>query len=99
MRSTSFCTSAANGAKIVISNSLRFGVLHGLGEIIMNIAILCIIILGTYIGYILINLFGPEKKEFHGTAGSVLVVLSHEDRAIHHVLCIYTICSYLGVQL
>ena len=73
MRSSCFCVSAVNGAKVVLTNSLRFGVLHGLGEIIMNIAVFFIVVSGTYFGYIMIRIFGPEKKEFHGTAGSLIV--------------------------
>ena len=59
--------------RIVTTNFLRFGILHGLGEIVMNLGVVFICMAGTYIGYVLIKMFGPEKKEFHGTAGSLIV--------------------------
>ena len=77
MRGTNFCTSAANGMKVVTSNFLRFGILHGLGEVVMNFGVLLICLSGTYICYILLQFFGPEKSEFHGTAACLLVCYSH----------------------
>jgi Plasma-membrane choline transporter len=73
MRSTCFCVSAVNGMKIVGNNFLRFGILHGLGEIVMNMGIIFICLMGTYAGYLLIILLGPQKREFHGTALSLIV--------------------------
>lgn len=75
MRSTNFCVSAKNGIEIIASNFIRFGVLHGLSEIVMTFVVLLITMCGTYIGYILITTLGPEKPEFHGTAASLLVIL------------------------
>jgi len=74
MRGTNFCTSAGNGMKVVTSNFLRFGVLHGLGEVVMNFGVLLICMLGTYICFIIIQAFSPMKKEFHGTAVTLLIV-------------------------
>ena len=76
MRSTGFCVSAINGMKIVANNFLRFGTLHGLGEIVMNMGIVFICLIGTYAGYLLIILLGPQKREFHGTALSLMVISS-----------------------
>jgi hypothetical protein len=99
MRSKCFCVSAVNGAKVVLTNSLRFGVLHGLGEIIMNIAVFFIVVSGTYFGYIMIKLFGPEKKEFHGTAGSLIVTsVTNTDCLFDHVCRRYSFRSYLGSE-
>ena len=75
MRGTSFCASAVNGMKIVASNFLRFGVLHGIGEIVMNMGVLVICMAGTYLGYIIIITLSPFSRQFHQTAASVLVVL------------------------
>lgn len=74
LRSTNFCTSAGNGMKVVQNNFLKFGILHGLGEIVMNIVILFIVMIGTFIGYLLIVVISDEKTEFNGTAGSLVVV-------------------------
>lgn len=74
MRSTNFCVSAKNGIEVITSNFLRFGVLHGLSEIVMTFVVLLITMCGTYIGYLMITSFGFEKPEFHGTAASLLVV-------------------------
>lgn len=99
MRSSCFCVSAVNGAKIVLTNSLRFGVLHGLGEIIMDIAVFFIVVSGTYFGYVMIKIFGPEKKEFHGTAGSLFVhSVSKTDCLCDYVRGCISLRSYLGSQ-
>lgn len=74
MRSTNFCVSAKNGIQVITSNFLRFGVLHGLSEIVMAFVVLLITMGGTYIGYLMITSFGLIKPEFHGTAASLLVV-------------------------
>ena len=74
LRSTNFCTSAGNGMKILIDNFVRFGILHGLGEIVMNLVAIFITMIGTYMGYVAITVFGPEEREFHGTAGSLVVI-------------------------
>lgn len=74
MRSTNFCVSAKNGMMIVASNFLRFGILHGLSSIVMAFVELLITIGGAFIGYLMIIGFGQEKREFHGTAASLLVI-------------------------
>lgn len=75
MRSTNFCSSARHGVSLVASNFLRFGVLHGLSEIVMTFVVLLITMGGTYIGYLMLTSFGLVKPEFHGTAASLLVVM------------------------
>lgn len=75
MRSTNFCVSAKNGLEIITMNFLRFGVLHGLSEIVMTFVVLLITMGGTYLGYLLVITFGPERREFHGTAASLIVIL------------------------
>jgi solute carrier family 44 protein 1 (choline transporter-like protein) len=74
MRSTNFCTSAKNGLQIISSNFLRFGILHGLSEIVMTFVVLLITMCGGIIGYVLIIYFGPSQREFHGTSASLLVI-------------------------
>ena len=74
LRSTSFCTSAGNGMKVVANNFLKFGILHGLGEIVMTLVTVFIVLIGTYLGYVMISVFSAEKPEFHGTAGSLIVI-------------------------
>ena len=74
MRSTNFCVSAKNGIEIITSNILRFGILHGLSEIVMTFVVLLITMCGTYIGYYMVIYFGPEKREFHGTSASLILI-------------------------
>ncbi len=97
MRSTCYCVSAVNGMRVVTTNFLRFGILHGLGEIVMNLGVLFICMTGTYIGYLLIIYTSPAKREFHGTAGSLFVAYF----VILGCLCnnvgsLLSICSYMG---
>lgn len=74
LNSTNFCTSAANGMKVVTNNFLRFGILHGLGEIVMNVVVLFITLVGVALGYMAITVFGPEKRPFNGTAGTLIII-------------------------
>ena len=99
MRSTGFCVSAINGMKIVANNFLRFGILHGLGEIVMNMGIVFICLIGTYAGYFLIILFGPQKREFHGTALSLMVasIITPGGVCVAIRSCIL-VCTHLGSE-
>lgn len=74
LRSTNFCTSAANGMKVVATNFLRFGILHGLGEIVMNFVVIFMTLIGVYLSYVIITLYSPQKSEFNGTAASLVVI-------------------------
>ena len=74
IKGTNYCTSAVNGSKIVARNLVRFGVLHGLGEIVMNFVVLFIILIGTYCSYIAIKVFSPQAQEMHGTSACLIVV-------------------------
>lgn len=74
MRSTNFCTSAKNGMQVVASNFIRFGILHGLSSLVMTFVTLLIVMTGTFLGYIMIVTIGQEKREFHGTAASLIIV-------------------------
>lgn len=74
MRSTCFCTSAKNGMQIVASNFIRFGILHGLSSIVMTFVVFLIAMGGAFIGYIMIIGFGQEKREFHGTSASLMII-------------------------
>lgn len=44
MKGTGFCTSAGEAMKVVISNAVRFGVMNGLGALVMIFAKLFIIV-------------------------------------------------------
>lgn len=74
LKGTNYCTSASAGSKVVARNLLRFGVLHGLGEIIMNFVVIFIALVGTYCAYIGIRIFSPQTQDMHGTAAVLLVV-------------------------
>lgn len=85
VRGTNYCVSAKNGMNVVGSNLLRFGVLHGLGEIVMFINVLFMSLVGTFIGYILLGIYGKEDPEMQGTAAS-LTVGSSDPGCIRFVL-------------
>lgn len=74
LNSTNYCMSAVNGMKIVARNILRFGVLHGLGEIVMNFVVIFIVLVGTYIGYVAMQIVNPEAKDFHGVVACVVMI-------------------------
>lgn len=74
IKGTNYCTSAIAGSKVVARNMLRFGVLHGLGELVMNFVVLFILLIGTFCAYIAIKLFSPQAQELHGTSACLLVV-------------------------
>lgn len=74
IKGTNYCTSASAGSKVVARNMLRFGVLHGLGEIVMNFVVIFIVLFGTYCAYIVVRLFSPQTQDVHGTAAVLLVV-------------------------
>lgn len=77
VRSTNYCVSARNGMNVVGSNLMRFGVLHGLGEIVMFINVLFMSLSGTFIGYIMLVFYGREDPEMQGTAASLTVASSY----------------------
>lgn len=74
LKGTNYCTSASEGSKVVARNLMRFGVLHGLGEIVMNFVVIFIVLLGTYCAYISIRIFNPQTQDVHGTTAVLLVV-------------------------
>ena len=74
LRSKNFCTSAMNGMKIVMNNFLRFGILHGLGEIVMTVVVFFITMVGVTLGYALITMFGPENPKLDGVAGCLVII-------------------------
>ena len=74
LRSKNFCTSAGNGMKIVMNNFLRFGILHGLGEIVMTVIVFFITLVGVALGYALIIMFGPENPKLDGVAGCLIII-------------------------
>jgi solute carrier family 44 (choline transporter-like protein), member 3 len=38
LKGTNFCSSGASAMSVIVSNSLRFGIMHGLGSIVMIFA-------------------------------------------------------------
>lgn len=74
-RSISFSAASKRGIKVVSSNFVRFGILHGLGEISMSILTLFITVTGSSLGYACILMFGGEDPAFQGTAGCLLLIL------------------------
>lgn len=65
LRSTNFCKSASNGMSVVGANVLRFGTLHGLGEIVMFFASVFISTAATILSYYLMDfsdLYSEEKQ-------------------------------------
>ena len=43
LKGTNFCSSGSNAMSVIVSNTLRFGVLHGLGSLVMIFAKLFIV--------------------------------------------------------
>lgn len=74
INSTNYCVSAKNGMKVVTRNLLRFGVLHGLSEIVMNFVVAFIVLIGTYTGYLTLQIVHPENKDFHGQIACLIII-------------------------
>jgi Plasma-membrane choline transporter len=75
LTSENYCTASRNAMKIVGNNFLRFGILHGLGEIVMNMVVVFIALMGTYLSYLILQRHSPEIKDMQGAAPSLMIVL------------------------
>lgn len=74
LRSTNYCSSARRALKVIASNLIRFGILHGLGEIIMNVMCVFLTILGTYIAYLLMVYFSKTSSYAENLSGPLIIV-------------------------
>lgn len=82
LRSTNFCTSAATGMKVVATNGLRFGVMHGLGELVMFFATVFISSSVTILFYFIIDALGYFPKDsFIGMTFPLLVTPFSDSRS------------------
>lgn len=75
LTSENYCVSSRNAMKIVANNFLRFGILHGLGEIVMNMVVVFIALIGTYFSYLILQKHSPEAKDMQGAAPALVIVL------------------------
>lgn len=77
IKGTGFCTSASEAMKVVISNAVRFGMLHGLGTLVMIFAKLFIIVsvVGTSY-FILIKFYDVDdgKEGIRSMIGPLTVI-------------------------
>jgi hypothetical protein len=75
LRSSNFCTSARRGMQVVGLNFIRFGVLHGLGEVVMFFATIFITCSTTIACYFILKSYQTTVSSgMSSTAGPLLVV-------------------------
>ena len=74
INSTNYCVSARNGMRVVGRNILRFGILHGMSEIVLNFVVAFIVLIGTYTGYLALQIAHPENNEFHGQVACLVII-------------------------
>jgi len=74
LRSKNFCASSCTGFRVVSNNFMKYGILHGLGEIVLNTVVFFITVTGVSIGYFLLTFFGPENPELQGMAGCLVII-------------------------
>lgn len=77
LKGSNFCVSGANAMAVIMTNTLRFGVLHGLGAIVMIFAKLFItssVCISSY--FILKHWFGVGAKngEIQNMAGPLIII-------------------------
>jgi len=74
LRSKNFCTSAMNGMQVVLNNFLRFGVLHGLGHVVMTFVVFFMTFVGVMIGYAIISAYSKEEAKMEGIGACLIVI-------------------------
>lgn len=66
MKGTGFCTSAQEAMKVIICNAVRFGMMHGLGSLVMIFAKLFIMISVSGLSYLILVNFYDISSDMNG---------------------------------
>jgi len=105
LNSTNFCTSAKSAMQLVASNIIRFGVLHGLGAIIMLFARVFIIGVCMTISYLSLTSVSTGINADHATEMSDIiapfVVIKYSPNSFLDHFCLHichcsSLLPYLG---
>ena len=56
------------------SKILRFGILHGMREIVLFFVVAFIVLIGTYTGYLALQIAHPENNECHGQVACLVII-------------------------
>ena len=60
--------------RVVGRNILRFGILHGMREIVLFFVVAFIVLIGTYTGYLELQIDHPENNECHGQVACLVIL-------------------------